>query len=146
MRWRCVGGCRWRRRSTRWPSGGTTSPNSPGGWYIVGGRRGWIGPRGTGSRRDSVRRCYRGWEPRGGASWGGGWRYKTTPLPALGAWKSAAELAGVTLEQFVMDALHITPYERDTVAGLGLVGNRGGGAGGGGACWGGEVNHTCAGA
>jgi len=52
------------------------------------------------------------------------WLYKTTPLPALGAWKSAAELAGVTLEQFVMDALHITPYERDTVAGLGLIETR----------------------
>jgi len=52
------------------------------------------------------------------------WLYKTTPLPALGAWKSAAELAGVTLEQFVMDALHITPYERDTVAGVALAETR----------------------
>jgi len=48
----------------------------------------------------------------------------TTVVPAYGDWESAAVAAGLSLEGYVMHVLDITPYERDTVAGVGLIESR----------------------
>jgi len=48
----------------------------------------------------------------------------TAVVPAYGDWESAAVAAGLSLEGYVMHVLDITPYERDTVAGVGLIESR----------------------
>ena len=47
-----------------------------------------------------------------------------TALPPYADWQSASTAAGLTLEGYVMKVLNITPYERDTVAGVGLIETR----------------------
>jgi hypothetical protein len=44
--------------------------------------------------------------------------------PELEVWKSAARAAGMSLEDYVMKILGITPYDRDTVAGAGITETR----------------------
>ncbi|MFV2043732.1 MAG: hypothetical protein ACC700_10930 [Anaerolineales bacterium] len=48
----------------------------------------------------------------------------TSMPPPYEVWGSAAAAAGLSLEDYVMDVLNITPYERDTVAGVGLIETR----------------------
>lgn len=48
----------------------------------------------------------------------------TTALPPYVDWQSAARAAGMSMQDYVMRVLNITAYERDTVAGVGLIETR----------------------
>ncbi len=48
----------------------------------------------------------------------------TPAIPLYADWQSAATAAGLSLEGYVMKVLNITHYERDSVAGVGLIETR----------------------